>query len=36
MQFSIGFPLPHHPLDLDMVTPDFVAEFARVAEASGF
>jgi probable F420-dependent oxidoreductase len=36
MQFTIGFPLPHHPLDLDLVTPEFVAEFAQVAEASGF
>jgi probable F420-dependent oxidoreductase len=36
MQFSIGFPLPHHPLNPDFVTPDFVAEFAQTAEASGF
>jgi probable F420-dependent oxidoreductase len=36
MQFVIGFPLPHHPLDVEVVTPEFVAEFAQVAEASGF
>jgi probable F420-dependent oxidoreductase len=36
MQFSIGFPVPHHPVDLDFVTADFIAEFARVAEESGF
>jgi probable F420-dependent oxidoreductase len=36
MQFTIGFPLPHHPLNPDFVTPDFVAEFAQTAEASGF
>jgi probable F420-dependent oxidoreductase len=36
MQFAIGFPLPHHPLNPDFVTPDFIAEFAEVAESSGF
>jgi probable F420-dependent oxidoreductase len=36
MQFVIGFPLPHHPLDVDFVTPEFVSEFAQVAEESGF
>jgi probable F420-dependent oxidoreductase len=36
MQFSIGFPLPHHPLDVDVVTPEFVAEFAQTAEECGF
>jgi probable F420-dependent oxidoreductase len=36
MQFAVGFPLPHHPLNPDFLTPDFVVEFAQVAEQSGF
>jgi probable F420-dependent oxidoreductase len=36
MQFVIGFPNPHHPLDPAFVTPEFISDFARVAEESGF
>jgi probable F420-dependent oxidoreductase len=36
MQFSIGFPSPHHPVNLDLVTPDFLTDFSRAAEESGF
>jgi len=35
MEFSLGYP-NHHPLNLEFVSPDFVAELARVAEESGF
>lgn len=36
MRFSIGYPLLHHPADAAFTTPDFLAEFARVAEECGF
>lgn len=36
MKFSIGYPLLHHPADPAFSTPEFVAEFARVAEECGF
>ncbi len=36
MEFSIGFPSPHHPVNLEFATPDFLTEFARTAEQSGF
>jgi probable F420-dependent oxidoreductase len=36
MQFSIGFPLPNHPLDPTFITAEFLGEFARTAEAAGF
>jgi probable F420-dependent oxidoreductase len=36
MRFSIGFPSPHHPVNLDFITPDFLTDFARTAEESGF
>lgn len=36
MQFSIGYPLLRHPADPAFTTPDFLAEFARVAEECGF
>ena len=36
MRFSVGYPLLHHPADPAFSTPEFIAEFARVAEECGF
>ena len=36
MRFSLGYPLLHHPADDAFSTPEFLAEFARVAEGCGF
>jgi probable F420-dependent oxidoreductase len=36
MKFSLGYPIAHHPMDDAFVTPDFLAEFARVAEECGY
>jgi len=36
VRFSVGYPLLHHPADPAFTTPDFLAEFARVAEECGF
>jgi len=36
MQFSLGWPNPHHPLNPEFASPDFVGNFARAAEESGF
>jgi probable F420-dependent oxidoreductase len=32
----VGYPLLHHPADPEFSTPDFLADFARVAEECGF
>ena len=36
MKFSLGYPLAHHPTDDAFTTPEFLAEFARVAEECGY
>jgi probable F420-dependent oxidoreductase len=36
VKFSVGYPLLHHPADPAFTTPEFLAEFARVAEECGF
>ncbi len=36
MKFSVGYPLLRHPADPAFTTPEFLAEFARVAEECGF
>jgi probable F420-dependent oxidoreductase len=36
VRFSIGYPLLRHPADPAFTTPEFLAEFARVAEECGF
>jgi probable F420-dependent oxidoreductase len=36
MKFSLGYPLLHHPADDAFSSPDFLAEFARVAEEHGY
>lgn len=36
MKFSVGYPLLHHPADPAFTTPEFLTEFARVAEECGF
>jgi probable F420-dependent oxidoreductase len=36
VKFSLGYPLLHHPADDAFTTPEFLAEFARVAEECGF
>jgi probable F420-dependent oxidoreductase len=36
MKFSIGYPLLHHPADPAFTTPEFIAEFARVADEHGY
>ena len=36
MKFSVGYPLLHHPADDAFSAPEFLAEFARVAEERGF
>lgn len=36
MQFSLGYPLLRHPADDAFTTPEFLADFARLAEECGF
>lgn len=36
MQFSIGYPLPHDPVDDAFTSPEFMAEFACAAEECGY
>lgn len=36
MKFSLGYPLLHHPADDAFSAPEFLAEFARVAEECGY
>lgn len=36
MRFSVGYPLLRHPADPAFTTPEFLAEFASVAEEHGF
>lgn len=36
MRFSVGYPLLRHPADPAFTTPEFLGEFARVAEECGF
>ena len=36
MKASLGYPLLHHPADAAFTTPEFMAEFARVAEECGY
>ena len=36
MKFSLGYPLAHHPIDDAFTTPQFMAEFARLAEECGY
>jgi probable F420-dependent oxidoreductase len=36
VRFSVGYPLLRHPADPAFSTPDFLADFARVAEECGF
>src|SRR6476659_3213046 len=36
MRFSVGYPLVHGPQDDAFMTADFLADFARVAEACGY
>ena len=36
MRFSVGYPLLRHPADRAFTTPEFLGEFARVAEECGF
>jgi probable F420-dependent oxidoreductase len=36
MKFSVGYPLAHNPRDDALMTAEFLAEFARVAEECGY